>query len=129
MGVREDMNRLPKLKNMGLALIDFVESLHPGISFDKKSQRWVPSENFVTFTIHFVRSRNIVVSLRGNPDEFIQFPDLLPLREGMGGGSYSECTLKNPNQLPAIAMYIQKAYELYKEGRGRKKKHPQITEI
>jgi hypothetical protein len=70
---------------------------------------------------------NIVVSLRGNPDEFIQFPEL-PLREGRGEGSYSECTLKNPNQLPAIAMYIQKAYAIYKEGRGRKKKHPRIAE-
>ena len=33
MGVREEIHRIPKLKNMGLALIDYVESLYPGIAF------------------------------------------------------------------------------------------------
>ncbi|MCJ8500132.1 hypothetical protein, partial [Desulfatitalea alkaliphila] len=127
MGVREDISRLPNLKNVGLALIDYVESLQPGITFSKKGKRWVPSENFVTFTIQFVRSKKIVISLRGNPDEFLEFEDL-PLKEGMGYGAYSECHLESPKQLPAISMHIKNAYDIYCKGVLRRKKHPTIVE-
>jgi len=127
MKVREEISRLPHLKNIGLALIDYIESLHPGITFSKKGRRWVPSENFVTFTVQIARSRNIVVSLRGNPDEFLKFEEL-PLKEGMGYGAYSECRLESPKQLPAISMHIKKAYDLYSTGASRKRQHPVIKE-
>ncbi len=127
MSVREEIAKILKLKNVGLALIDYVESLCPGVTFELKTKRWVPSENFVTFTVQHARSRNIVISLRGNPNEFLEFKEL-PLREGMGYGAYTECTLDNPNQLPAIAMHIQKAHQLYQQGGARDKKHPKITE-
>jgi len=127
MGVREEISKIPKLKNIGLALIDYIESLYPGITFELKTKRWVPSENFVTFTVQHARAQNIVISLRGNPKEFLEFEEL-PLREGMGHGTYTECTLERANQLPALAMHVRKAYELYSEGSTRDKKHPKITE-
>lgn len=126
MGIREEISKIPKLKNIGLALIDYVESLHPGITFELKSRRWVPSVNFVTFTVQHARAQNIAVSLRGSPKEFIEF-DELPLREGMGHGAYTECTLERANQLPALAMHVRRAHELYNQGREREKKHPTIT--
>ena len=125
MGVREEITKIPKLKNIGLALIDYIESLYPEITFELKTKRWVPSVNFVTFTVQHARAQNIVISLRGNPKEFIEFKEL-PLREGMGYGAYTECTLEHAKQLPAIAMHIRTAYEIYSKGNMRDKKHPKI---
>lgn len=127
MEIRKEISKISKLKNVGLALIDYIESLYPGITFELKTKKWVPSENFVTFTVQHARAENIVISLRGNPKEFLEFEEL-PLREGMGHGAYTECTLEQANQLPAVAMHIRKAYELYQEGSTRDKKRPKITE-
>lgn len=127
MGLREEISKISALKNVGLALVDYVESLSPGISFELKTKRWVPSVNFVTFTVQHAQAQNIVISLRGNPKEFLKF-DELPLREGMGHGAYTECTLETPSQLAAVAMCVKKAHELYREGRAREKKNPKITE-
>lgn len=82
----------------------------------------------MTFTVQHARSLNIVVSLRGNPREFLQF-DELALRDGMGNGVYTECALENISQLPAVAMHIRKAHDLYMQGRARDKKQPTITNV
>ncbi len=126
MGIREDIRKIPELENAGLALVDYIESLVPGITFELKSKRWIPSFNFVTLNIQYSRSKSIAISLRGNPKEFIEFEEL-PLREGMGSGAYTECTFQRVNQLPALAMHIRKAYEIKKAGRSRIKKSPQIS--
>ncbi|MDD5228740.1 MAG: hypothetical protein PHN45_03450 [Methylococcales bacterium] len=128
MGVREEISKIPKLKNIGLAIIDYVEDLDPDITFELKSKRWVPSKNFITFTIQHAQKQNIAISLRGNLKEFLRF-DELPLRKGMGNGAYSECTLNHVNQLPALAMTIRRAYELYHQGRQREKRHPSIIYV
>jgi hypothetical protein len=125
MGIRDDISKIPRLKNSGLALIDFLESLRPGITFKLKSRRWIPSENFVAFTVQYARAQNIAISLRGSPKEFVEFNEL-PLRKGRGG-AYTECSLVRANQLAALAMYVRKAHELYNLGRARVKKHPSIT--
>lgn len=127
MGLREDIEKIPELRSVGLALIDYVGSLEPGITFELKGKRWVPSQNFVTFTVQHAKARNIVISLRGNPNEFLGFNEI-ELREGMGHGAYSECTLSSVSQLPAVAMYIRTAYKIYKQGGGRDRKHPEIFE-
>ena len=127
MGLREEMSKIPALKNVGLALVDYAESLSPGISFELKGKRWVPSINFVTFTVQHAQAKNIVLSLRGNPSEFLKFPEL-HLRPGMGYGAYSECTLSTPNQLAAVAMCIKKAHEISRQGKTRTKKNPKIAD-
>ena len=101
MGVREEIRKIPKLKNVGLALIDYVESLCPGITFELKTKRWVPSVNFVTFAVQHARAQNIVISLRGNPKEFLEFEEL-PLREGMGYGAYTEWKNRGQSDLPPV---------------------------
>lgn len=127
MGLKEDIEKIPGLRSVGLALVDYVESLEPGISFELKGKRWVPSQNFVTFTVQHAKARNIVISLRGNPNEFLGFNEI-ELREGMGHGAYSECTLNSVRQLPAVAMHIRTAHEIYKKGGGRDRKHPEIVQ-
>ncbi len=127
MGLREEISKISALKNVGLALVDYVESLSPGISFELKGRRWVPSVNFVTFTVQHAQAQNIVLSLRGSPTEFLKFAEL-PLRPGMGYGAYTECTLKTPNQLAAAAMCIKKAHDLRREGKTRTRKNPKIAE-
>ena len=57
MGLREEISKISVLKNVGLALVDYVESLSPRISFELKRRRWVPSVNFVTFTVQHARAK------------------------------------------------------------------------
>lgn len=129
MTVRDDLQLLSELRNVGLALVDLIEAISPGVEFKKKGRRWVPSENFVTISVQAARARSIAFSLRGHPDEF---PDALrqslPLKKGMGRGAYSECTLKNPSQLPAVAWYIQQAHQLYSKGSSRTRKRVVVRE-
>ena len=127
MSIRAAVETIPDLKNVGNALVDFVEDICPGITFQKKGRRWVGSKNFVTFTIQHSRAKNITISLRGNPKEFPSFKEL-PLKAGMGYGAYTECTLKKPRQLPAVALCIQYAYELFKRGGTRQKKKLEVVE-
>lgn len=127
MDVRLAIERIPELKNVGHALIDFIEDICPRIIFQKQGRRWVGSENFVTFTIQHSKARSIAISLRGNPSEFPSFNEL-PLKAGMGYGAYTECTVKKPRQLPAVAMCIQRAYELYTKGSTRPRKKLEIKE-
>lgn len=127
MSLRNDINKIPELKNIGLAMIDYVESLCLGIEFKHKSKRWVGSLNFVAFKIQHACSKNIIVSLRGSQNEFLDFKEL-PLRNGMGYGSYTECTIDNPRQFPAIMMHIKKSFELFNKGRNRVKTHPKIID-
>jgi hypothetical protein len=125
--LREEIAKIHRLTNVGLGLVDLAEALEPGLEWVEKGRRWVASENFVTFTSQHARARNIVLSLRGNPDEFLPFAEL-PLREGMGHGAYTECTLERADQLPAAAMYVRQAHELYVAGRARLRKQRVIQE-
>lgn len=130
MTVRDDIESISELRNVGLALIDLIEAIEPGVEFKKKGRRWIPSKNFVTISVQAARARTIALSLRGRPDEF---PDVLrqslPLKKGMGKGAHSECTLRNPNQLPAVAWYVQHAHQLYSKGSSRTRKRVVIQEV
>lgn len=128
MELREEISKIPHLRNAGLAFVDYIEALFPGITFERKGRRWVPSENFVTFTIQYAQSQNIAISLRGNPSEFAEFEEL-KLKEGMGHGAYSECITDSPKQLPAVALCIKRAYEIYNKGRSRTKKKMKVSEV
>lgn len=127
MDIREEINKIHSLRNAGLAFVDYVEALSPGILFKLKGRRWVPSENFVAFTIQHARSQNIAISLRGNPGEFAPFKEL-KLKKGMGRGSYTECIFDSPIQLPAVALCIQRAFEIYNKGGSRTKKKLKVSE-
>lgn len=126
MDIKSEIDQIPELRNMGQALIDFVEDICTGITFEKKRRRWVGSpRNFVTFTIQYSRAKSNRISLRGYPRELPQFKEL-PLYPGRGYGAYTECTLTEPKQLAAIALCIQQAHELYNEGSIRPHKKLEI---
>ncbi len=129
MPIRDDIARIPHLKHTGCALVDLVEALSPGVTWAKKSRRWVPSKNFVTFTIQSARAQTIALSLRGHPEEFPdKLREVLRLRAGRGNGAYSDATLRSPKQLPAAAWYIQVAHALYVRGGARVRKCVEVRE-
>lgn len=129
MTIRDDITLLPSLKNVGLALVDLVEQISPGIEFSRKGRRWVPTQNFVTFTIQAARARTIALSLRGHPREFhAELQEILRLKPGRGHGAYSDCTIRNAGQLHAAAMYIVRANELYRKGGTRDRRSVHIKE-
>jgi hypothetical protein len=128
MEIRDEIVKISKLKYSGLALLDYIETICPGIQFKLKGRKWVPDNKFVTFTIQHVRSQTIAISLRGNPKEFPPFQEIT-LKPGMGNGVYSECLFESAVQLPAVAFYIKRAFEIYSQGRSRKKKGIIITEL
>jgi len=130
MTIDEELQQLETLKHVGRALADFVRSLPPSVKpnycegeFKRQGKKWVHDPNFVTFTLHYIRTENITLSLRGNPSQFQQ-SDVLPLQPGRGAktskGGYSECRISGARQLGAAAVYIERAYEIYRKGRGCK---------
>ncbi|WP_434148693.1 hypothetical protein ACR2R6_15685 [Methylocaldum gracile subsp. desertum] len=126
MSLEEEISKVTELKHVGLALLQYVQSLVEGTEFQAHERRWVARpHNFVTFEVHWQRARNITISLRGNPSEFIQFSEL-PLKGGMAG--YSECKVTSTNQLRAASSYIARAAELYKRGSRRIQKKPVVLE-
>lgn len=104
MGVRDDVAKLPRLRNVGLALIDLVEAIAPGVEFKLKGRRWVPTQNFMTITVQSARAQTLALSLRGHPKEFPdQLQQYLPLKPGRGNGAYSDCRVHHAGQLAAAA--------------------------
>lgn len=126
MSLKDEIEKLPELKNIGLALVDYTLSLFKGLEFKQTGNRWVARPmNYVTFEVHWKRAKNIALSLRGNPSEFIAHEEL-PLKQGMAG--YSECKITNHSQLAAASAYIRRAAEIYKRGRERDRTTPRVVE-
>jgi len=76
--LEDEISRLQDLKEVGIALVQFAKSQFLGLRFESNEQgRYVATpENFVTFSIHWQRAKNITVTLRGNPEEFLAFDEL-----------------------------------------------------
>ena len=125
--IHEEIQKLHSLANVGMALVEYAQSLFPGLSLRANSQgRYVASpENFVTFSIHYQRTSNITVTLRGNPDEFLSYPEL-PLKPDMNG--YSSFKLTEVGQLAAASAHIRRAAEIFSRGRERQPKTPVVVE-
>jgi hypothetical protein len=125
--LEQEMSHLPELKEVGLALAQFAKAQFPGLSFEANSQgRYVAApDNFVTFSVHWQRAKNITVTLRGNPDEFLGF-DELTLKPDMAG--YSSFKVTEVNQLAAAAFCIRRAAEIYRAGRVRVQKGMKVVE-
>ncbi len=119
--------KIPELEEIGAALVVFACSLFPGLHFEANAQgRFVAApDNFVTFTVHWQRAKNITVTLRGNPDEFLAFEEL-PLKPDMAG--YSSFKITEVKQLAAAAFYIRRAAEIYQAGRVRVQKGQKVVE-
>lgn len=122
-----EIAKIPEIKDVGTALVVFARSQFPGLQFEENSQgRFVANPaNFVTFSVHWQRAKNITVTLRGNPDEFLPFEEL-PLKPDMAG--YSSFKLTEVRQLAAAAFYIRRAAEIYQAGRVRVQKGQKVIE-
>ena len=72
MTIEEEISKITELKHMGLALVQFATSLIESNKFELSERRWVARpHNFVTFEVHWQRAKNISLSLRGNPAEYL----------------------------------------------------------
>lgn len=125
--LEEEISNLPELEDIGVALVQFAKSQFPHLRFEANSQgRYVATpDNFVTFAVHWQRVKNITVTLRGNPDEFLHF-DELELKPDMGG--YSSFKVTEVCQLAAAAICIRRAAEIYRAGRERVQKGIKVVE-
>lgn len=124
--LENEIEKIEELKHVGIALVQYAKSIISGIEFEQSGTRWVARpHNFVTFEPHWKRAKNIAVSLRGNPSEFIEHNEL-PLKAGMAG--YSECKIISASQLAAASSYISRAAELYQRGATRQPTKPRVVE-
>jgi len=126
MSFKDEIDEIPYLKNIGLALFQFAGDLFPNNDFEQDSQgRWVPRpDNFVTIKVQ-PQAKNLAVTLRGNPNEFLNH-DELSIRQDQNG--YSIFRLSKPSQLNAAADYVFRAAEIYRRGRNRIQKQPILKE-
>jgi hypothetical protein len=125
--IEDEIAELGDLKDVGLALIQYARSIFPGTTLSSTAQgKYVARpRNFVTFKVHSKRAKNITVTLRGNPTEFLQLKEL-PLKADMAG--YSSFKLTEVGQLAAAATYIRRAAELHAAGRVREQKQLKLIE-
>lgn len=107
MSIEEEMQRLPKLNHMGIALVQFVYSLQNGV-FKKKTE-WVYSPNFVAFGIP-KRVEKIYLILKERPKE-VEDRNLLPLYSGRWG--YFRGVITSPRQLECAARYIAACHRIW----------------
>jgi hypothetical protein len=119
-----ELAKIPKLESVGNALAQYAKALHSAGHFEQKGRRSVLNPNFVTFTIQTARAKNIVLSLRGNPQEF-EVHSGLPLKPDRNG--YSSCTITSPKYLKDAAVNIERAHELWNRSRSREAKTPVIA--
>ena len=108
MTIEDEMVLLPKLKHVGLALVQFVYSLHPGI-FTKKTE-WVYGPNFIAISIRFKRTEKIELSLKNCPVQ-IEDPKVLPV--SFGRWDYGRCEVNSPRQLACAARYVEAAFQIW----------------
>ena len=122
MDIADEFHELDEINHCGFALLQYTVSLPEGrVTFENKNGRWIFDPNYVTLQIHYKRSNNIRISLRGNPNE-LEIHDELPLKAGMAG--YSECSFECPSQMFAATSYIRRAFQIYNKGRNRNHTKP-----
>lgn len=116
----EDLGNMSKLGSVGTALAQFVESLTEG-KFELKDRVWVyyPS-NFVAFRVQRKRrgsEEKIVLSLWGGRALHSVESPHLRLTAGRFA-TYRSCDITSARKLAAAALYIEKAFELYRDSRN-----------
>ena len=108
MTIEEEMARLPNLRHVGIALVQFVYSLQKG-SFVKKTE-WVYSAKFVAFAINYRRVEKIHLTLMEYP-EHVEDKEILPLYAGRW--NYPRGEITNPRQLACAARYVEECHRMW----------------
>ncbi len=110
MTAHEEASKIPGLEAVGLALLQYAESLFPSCTIEICDRLLVTRpNNFAAFGFHS-RARKIRISLRGYRGEFEHLPQL-PIVRGRPG--YSTCVVQGPHQLFAAASYLRQAADIY----------------
>jgi hypothetical protein len=124
--IYEELDRLDStLNHAGITIIEFVQGLAGG-KFLKEERRWVfRPQNFVTLTIHAIRTSNITITLRGNPEEFAPLSQI-ELKQDRNG--YSICKLESIMQLDAVLFHVRRAHKLWLLGKQRSQKRLRVVE-
>lgn len=108
--VEDEIVKLPTLKHVGLALIEFIYSLEKG-TFVKKTTDWIyePS-NFVAIGFPVRRPEQIRLQFRQTYPHYLDKADeeLLPLYAGRF--NHHKCLVTSPRQLACAAKYIELAF-------------------
>ncbi len=118
--IYEEMANIPGLQAVGIALVQYAESLD-GSRFSRTPNGWVMAPvNFVALRVQWKQSQDLMMTLRGRPGEFESELGLgreLELKPARGG--YSRCWVTHPKHLKAAIAYIALAHQLYRRGRRR----------
>jgi hypothetical protein len=115
----DELGKMSKLGSIGTALAQFAESLTEG-EFKLESRAWVFRPcNFVTFRLTWKRKRSEKIALSlwgGRALHSVESPEL-KLWAGRWA-DYRSCDVTLPRQLAAAAVYIEKAFKLYRGSRN-----------
>ena len=110
MTAHEEASKIPGLQAVGLALLQYAETLFPSCTSEICDRLLViRPNNFAAFTFQS-RARTIRISLRGYRREFEPLPEL-PIVRGRSG--YSMCVVQGPHQLFAAVSYLRQAADIY----------------
>ena len=110
MKIEEAMLKLPTLKHVGLALVEFVYSLERGV-FVLKETDWIyEPTNFVAFGFPKRRPEQIRLQFRQPFPDYISKADqkILPLYDGRF--HHFKCLITTPRQLACATRYIEAAF-------------------
>jgi hypothetical protein len=110
MNIEQEMIKLPALKNVGLALVEFVYSLEKG-AFVKKSTEWIyePSK-FVAFGFPKKSPEKIRMQFRQFYPHHENKKDLEMLNLFDGRHHHFKCLITSPRQLACAAKYIELSF-------------------
>lgn len=117
--------QLDDLEPLGNALARFVRALDPKGTFRREGQQWVyRPDNFVTFSIHYKRTKNIVLSLRGHSAQYKEPAEKAGLTDAWrdlehGMREYSRYRITSVGHLLAAAYFIRLAFDYPSRGRKR----------
>jgi hypothetical protein len=120
-----ELRQLGDLEPVGAALAEFVRALDPKGLFNWEDPQWVNRpDNFVTFSIHHKRAKNIVLSLRGHSVHYKAPAERAGLTNayydlGPGMREYSTYRITSAAQLLAAAFFIRVAFDYPSRGRKR----------
>jgi hypothetical protein len=93
-----------------------------------ENEQWVfRPENFVTFRIQYKRKNGVTLYLRGTEDEFARPPSGSKTVVTSVPG-YSKIIIDDYRQAPEAFFAVERAYELYRRGRTRRKHSVIIAE-
>ena len=101
--------RLPNLQHVGLALFQFVRSLHPNGTFVKKETDWVFEPNFVAFGFP-KRGEKIRMHVDLDIPIDLDEKDRAVLQLFDGRWHYPVCEIKNARELACAVRYIEGAF-------------------